>query len=85
MLHTSAAHTDADCRYFQPVPTLKEFNNKYLSESNMTCGDMHETHVLEESIVGEQYGMAVLLYAQAKIFLELVQTLSTKISELHEY
>lgn len=51
----------------------------------MTCGDMHETHVLEESIVGEQYGMAVLLYAQAKIFLELVQTLSTKISELHEY
>ncbi len=85
MLHTSAVHTDADCHYFQPVPTLKELNNKYVSELNMTCGDMHETHMLEESIVGKQYGMAVLIYAQSKIFLELVQTPSTKISELHEY
>ncbi len=46
---------------------------------------MHETHMLEESILDKQYGMAVLLYAQSKIFLELVQTPSTKISELHEY
>lgn len=84
-LHTSAAHTDADCHYFRPVPVVKELNNKYVSESNMTCVDMHETHMLEESIVGEQYGVAVLLYAHAKIFLEPVQTLSTKISELHEY
>lgn len=83
MLHTSAAHTDAVYSYFRPVPTLKELNNKYESESNMTCGDMHETHVLEESIAGKQYGVAVLLYAHAKIFLEPVQTLSTKISELH--
>ncbi len=85
MLHTFAAHTDADCRYFRPVLTLKELNNKYVSESNMTCADMPETHVLKKSIVGEQYAMAVLLYAHAKIFLEPVQTPSTKISELHEY
>lgn len=63
----------------------KELNNKYVCESNMTCGDMHETHVFVESIAGEQYAVAVLLYAHAKIFLEPVQTLSAKISELHEY
>lgn len=82
MLHTSSAH--GLCIIFGrrfrrrwPIPTLRELNNKCVSEWNTTCRDMHETHVLEASIVGEQYGVAVLLYAHAKIFLEPVQTLST--------